>query len=449
MDHFLYHQHQFKPNPLSSWSSDILHIQGGCSLHGEVLLGGAKNAALPIIIAAILGIKETVLQNVPTIQDVQNLVKIMETLGVEVNWQPVQHQVTLKTDQMQATPLTHPLMQSMRASFLLAGPMLARFGHVTLLFPGGDAIGTRPVNYHLQGFQQLGAIVDVQQSNITMTAKNGLKGAIIHLPFPSVGATQNLMMAACCARGETVILQAAQEPEIVDLANFLNAMGGLIQGAGSDTLYIRGSAGELLPYAVSYRIMPDRIELITLAAAAAMTGGKIFIPDISASILGAGTLNALGQLGVVLHNVSQGIYVQSCPVNQGDRYFSTAPFPGLATDAQPIIMALACLVEGETRITEAIFENRFQHARALQAMGADINVEKSMAFIRGKSSLSGTCLHATDIRAAAALLIAALAARGTSTLCPMHHIYRGYDGLIAKLTSIGACLAPVPFQAKS
>ncbi|HMS45388.1 MAG TPA: UDP-N-acetylglucosamine 1-carboxyvinyltransferase, partial [Alphaproteobacteria bacterium] len=210
MDH-LHHQLQFKPN--SSWSSDVLHIQGGYSLHGEVLLGGSKNAALPIIVAAILGIKEIILQNVPTIQDIKNILNIIETLGVEVNWQTLQHQVTLKTDQMRATPLTHPLMQSMRASFLLAAPMLARFGHVTLLFPGGDAIGIRPVNYHLQGFQQLGAIVDVQQSHITMTAKNGLKGAIIHLPFPSVGATQNLMMAACCARGETVIRQAAQEPE--------------------------------------------------------------------------------------------------------------------------------------------------------------------------------------------------------------------------------------------
>lgn len=414
----------------------VLQIEGGQPLIGNIPISGSKNAALPLMIATLLTDQKVILQNLPMIRDVWVLQDIMRDLGAEVDGEDATDGSTLfQTRHITKYQLNHPKISSMRASFLLAGPLLARLGKVSLPLPGGDAIGLRPVNFHLEGFQQMGAIVEVNHPYIALEAPKGLKGATIHLPFPSVGATENLMLAACLAGGETVLTNAACEPEIINLAECLSAMGARIKGAGSNQIHIHGVSSL---HGCDHRVMPDRIELGTYAAAAAMTDGQLFFPQIDKKILGVGTEAALTALGVEFRQQRNGLIARRHQNGEGDRHFITAPFPGLATDMQPILMALASMTAGTTVITETLFENRFQHVSELQKMGASIKINDHIASVQGVPALHGAAVQATDIRAAAALVVSGLSAKGITEIHNLDHLDRGYDRMEAKLAAVNA-----------
>ena len=414
----------------------ILRIEGGRPLTGIIPISGSKNAALPLMIATLLTADKVTLQHLPRIRDVWVLADILRDLGAVIDWEHATSGLAqLQTSHIKQDKLNHPMMGSMRASFLLAGPLLARLGKVSLPLPGGDAIGLRPVNFHLQGFQQMEATVQINHPYITLEAPRGLKGAMIILPFPSVGATENLMMAACLAHGETTITNAAAEPEIVDLANYLRSMGAIINGAGSSIIHIQGVSSL---HGCNHRVMPDRIELGTYACAAVMTDGQLTFPQIDKNILGEGTEAVLTALGVELQQESGCLIARRGQHIDHNRNFITAPFPGFATDMQPMIMALASITAGSTHITETLFENRFQHVVELQKMGASIKINDHTALVRGVSALHGAAVQATDIRAAAALVISALAAKGTTDIHHLEHLDRGYDKMEAKLLSVNA-----------
>ena len=411
-----------------------LVIHGGNPLRGRVKIGGAKNAVLPIIAAALLGSRgESVLEDVPALEDVYTIAAVLRSLGVQADYSAAEHRLRIDAEKIETVSAPFDLVRKMRASFLIMGPLLAREGHAEIALPGGCAIGTRPIDLHLKGFEALGAEIEITQGAIHASAPHGLKGARIYFDFPSVGATENVMMAASCAEGQTILENPALEPEIVDLANYLNVMGAQIRGAGTNQIKIDGVPGLT---AAAYTIIPDRIEAGTYMVAAAMTRGDVFIENAISEHLKP-VVAKLKEAGAMIEEDIAGIRVRADqPMQAID--LKTLPYPGFPTDMQAQFMALLSVAEGTSVVTETVFENRFMHVEELQRMGAQIRVEGRTATVEGGASLSGGAVRATDLRAGAAMVLAGLVAEGETRIGYIHHIDRGYDDLVAKLVALGA-----------
>ena len=413
-------------------------INGGKPLSGDVWISGAKNAVLPILAATLLADGPVTIGNVPHLHDVTTTMELLGQMGVEL---VIDDRMKIHVDPRPAKNYFAPydLVKTMRASILVLGPLVARFGEAVVSLPGGCAIGSRPVDLHLKGLQALGADVTVENGYIKARAKR-LKGARINLDLVTVTGTENLMMAAVLAKGTTVIENAAQEPEVVDLANCLNAMGARIEGAGTATLVIEGV--ERLS-GTTYEVLPDRIETGTFLVAAAITGGKVVTKRARPKTLDA-VLAKLEEAGAHLNVGEDWIELDM----QGRRpkavNITTAPYPAFPTDMQAQFTALNCVAEGVGIITETVFENRFMHALELQRLGADIQIEGNSAIIKGVSQMSGAPMMATDLRASASLVLAGLVAHGDTTVDRVYHIDRGYENIEEKLGSLGAHIRRLP-----
>ena len=411
-----------------------LVIHGGKRLTGTVKISGAKNAVLPIIAATLLGQdRETCLDEVPSLDDVKTISAVLRTLGVKVRHEPDKHQLFVDAANIENITAPYDLVRKMRASFLIMGPLLARHGEAKISLPGGCAIGTRPIDLHLKGFAALGAKIDIGHGDISAVAPNGLKGARIYLDFPSVGATENILMAASMADGQTILENPAQEPEIVDLANFLNIMGAKIRGAGTNVIKIEG-VKKLIAH--DYTIIPDRIEAGTYMIAAAMTRGDVYIANAISEHLKP-VIAKLKEAGVNVFEDVDGIRV-SCDVRPRAVDIKTLPYPGFPTDMQAQFMAMLTISEGTSVVTETVFENRFMHVDELRRMGAQIKIDGRTSIVKGQEKLTGCQVKATDLRAGAAIVLAGLVADGETQIGYIHHIDRGYDNLVAKLVSLGA-----------
>ncbi|CPC10822.1 UDP-N-acetylglucosamine 1-carboxyvinyltransferase [Staphylococcus aureus] len=413
---------------------DKIVIKGGNKLTGEVKVEGAKNAVLPILTASLLASdKPSKLVNVPALSDVETINNVLTTLNADVTYKKDENAVVVDATKTLNEEAPDEYVSKMRASILVMGPLLARLGHAIVALPGGCAIGSRPIEQHIKGFEALGAEIHLENGNIYANAKDGLKGTSIHLDFPSVGATQNIIMAASLAKGKTLIENAAKEPEIVDLANYINEMGGRITGAGTDTITINGV--ESL-HGVEHAIIPDRIEAGTLLIAGAITRGDIFVRDAIKEHM-ASLVYKLEEMGVELDYQEDGIRVRAegelQPVD-----IKTLPHPGFPTDMQSQMMALLLTANGHKVVTETVFENRFMHVAEFKRMNANINVEGRSAKLEGKSQLQGAQVKATDLRAAAALILAGLVADGKTSVTELTHLDRGYVDLHGKLKQLGA-----------
>ena len=411
-----------------------LVIHGGNPLRGRVKIGGAKNAVLPIIAAALLGSRgASVLDDVPALEDVYTISSVLRSLGVKADYAAKEHRLTIDASKIATVSAPYELVRKMRASFLIMGPLLAREGRAEISLPGGCAIGTRPIDLHLKGFEAIGAQIEITQGAIHASAPKGLKGARIYFDFPSVGATENVMMAASCAEGQTILENPALEPEIVDLANYLNVMGAHIRGAGTNRIKIDGVPGLL---AADYTIIPDRIEAGTYMVAAAMTGGDVFIENAISEHLKP-VVAKLQEAGAEIEEDIAGIRVRADGRMKAID-LKTMPYPGFPTDMQAQFMALLAVAEGTSVVTETVFENRFMHVEELQRMGAQIRVDGRTATVEGGRTLTGAAVRATDLRAGAAMVLAGLVADGETRVGYIHHIDRGYDDLVAKLVALGA-----------
>jgi UDP-N-acetylglucosamine 1-carboxyvinyltransferase len=420
---------------------DRLLINGGVPLQGRIEISGAKNAALPLMAACLLTDQPLELENVPDLADVASMWRLLQVLGVESRHiAGAPGRMALHCPQVMSTTAPYDLVRKMRASVLVLGPLLARSGEARVSLPGGCAIGTRPIDLHLEGLERMGATIELVEGYAHARAPQGLTGAQIRFPQPSVGATENLMMAASLAKGETVISDAAREPEIVDLARCLNAMGAQIEGAGSVQIRIRGVPS--LHRAV-HRILPDRIETGTYAMAAAITGGRIELKHARLELLGAAR-EKLQEAGVELEECADGFIAGCANGNLCGVDVMTRPFPGFATDLQAQFMTLMCLARGAAMVTETIFENRFMHVPELMRMGAQITVHGGSALVRGVSELKAAPVMATDLRASVSLVMAALAAKGRTELNRIYHLDRGYERLEQKLIAVGAEIERVP-----
>ena len=415
---------------------DSLKIYGGTALKGKIAISGAKNAALPLLACGLMVGTETLcLSNVPDLADTRLMLALLGHLGVGVK----KDGDDLLLSGM-ATSLVAPygLVSQMRASILVMGPLLARYGEAKVSLPGGCAIGTRPVDLHIRAMQKMGAIVELADGYVQARAPKGLTGAKILFPIVSVGATENAMMAACLARGQTQLVNAAREPEIIDLADCLNAMGAKISGAGSDVITIEGVDSLHSGY---HSVVPDRVEAGSYAIAAAMTGGHLRLTKMRPHHLES-LFEAMGQAGVSIdigNNIAE--------IRADGRYqavdIETQPHPGFPTDLQAQFMAMMCLAEGRSKISETIFENRFMHVPELMRMGADITVDGRTAMVTGKPSLLSAQVMATDLRASVCLVLAGLATKGETTVSRIYHLDRGYADLEAKLGACGAQLERV------
>ncbi len=410
---------------------DKLLIHGGSRLAGEVRISGAKNAALPIMCAALLSAAPLRLTNVPHLRDVTTLLNLLGGMGVAVS---LDEKLGLELDagRLHSPFAPYELVKTMRASILVLGPLLARCGEARVSLPGGCAIGQRPVDLHIKGLQAMGADIRVEHGYIIARAKR-LKGARIFSDLVTVTGTENLMMAACLAEGTSVIENAAREPEVVDLANCLKAMGANIEGAGSDTITIEGVSALA---GAEHRIMPDRIETGTFLVAAAATGGSVRLRNTSARVLEA-VVDKLREAGAKITAEDDAIFLEmdGPPVSVNLR---TAPYPSFPTDMQAQFMALDCIARGTAVLTETIFENRFMHALELQRMGADIEISGNTAVVKGVPQLDGATVMATDLRASASLVIAGLVARGETVVERIYHLDRGYECIEEKLSQLGA-----------
>ncbi|HDP2994936.1 TPA: UDP-N-acetylglucosamine 1-carboxyvinyltransferase [Staphylococcus aureus] len=413
---------------------DKIVIKGGNKLTGEVKVEGAKNAVLPILTASLLASdKPSKLVNVPALSDVETINNVLTTLNADVTYKKDENAVVVDATKTLNEEAPYEYVSKMRASILVMGPLLARLGHAIVALPGGCAIGSRPIEQHIKGFEALGAEIHLENGNIYANAKDGLKGTSIHLDFPSVGATQNIIMAASLAKGKTLIENAAKEPEIVDLANYINEMGCRITGAGTDTITINGV--ESL-HGVEHAIIPDRIEAGTLLIAGAITRGDIFVRGAIKEHM-ASLVYKLEEMGVELDYQEDGIRVRA----EGDLQpvdIKTLPHPGFPTDMQSQMMALLLTANGHKVVTETVFENRFMHVAEFKRMNANINVEGRSAKLEGKSQLQGAQVKATDLRAAAALILAGLVADGKTSVTELNHLDRGYVDLHGKLKQLGA-----------
>ena len=407
-----------------------LAIQGGSRLNGEVRISGAKNAALPILCAGLLTGDSLQLGNVPELNDVATMRKLLQQMGmaIEVNG----GQVTLSAARIDRLEAPYDMVKTMRAAILVLGPLVARFGEARVSLPGGCAIGSRPVDLHIKGLQAMGAEIHIEHGYIHAQAKR-LKGARIFFDLVSVTGTENLMMAATLADGITVLENAAREPEVADLAHCLIAMGAKIEGAGSDTITITG-VDRL--HGASHSIMPDRIESGTFLVAAAAAGGNITLTDTRADILD-NVLEKLQEAGAIIQVAGGTISLQ---MNRRPKAVNvrTAPYPAFPTDMQAQFMALNCIAEGSAMVVETIFENRFMHVQELRRLGAQIDVEGNTAMIKGRAQLEGAAIMATDLRASACLVIAGLVAQGETIVDRIYHLDRGYEHIEAKLSQLGA-----------
>lgn len=416
-----------------------LIIHGGHELHGRVKISGAKNAVLPIIAATLLAQdKPCVLDEVPYLNDVCTIAEVLRQLGAKVDFNRQQHTLFVDSTVLKTVDAPYDLVRKMRASFVIMGPLLARYGKAKISMPGGCAIGTRPIDLHLKGFEALGAEIEIGHGFISATAPNGLKGTSIYLDFPSVGATENIIMAACMAEGQTILENAAQEPEIIDLANFLNIMGAKIRGAGTNVIKITG-VPKLIGH--NYTIIPDRIEAGTYMVAVAMTGGDIYIENAISEHLKP-VIAKLNEAGVKIEEDIDGIRV-SCNKRPKAIDIKTLPYPGFPTDMQSQFMAMLTIADGTGLVTETVFENRFMHVDELKRMGACIKVDGRTSIVEGVPSLNGCQVKATDLRAGAAMVLAGLVANGETEVSYIHHIDRGYDNLVEKLCGLGADICRV------
>lgn len=418
-------------------SMDRIVIRGGTPLRGRIRIGGAKNAALKLVCAGILGDAPLVLGNVPRLADIDTTAALLESMGATVARDAPQGEAGALRLIVDASDLSHlhadyDIVRKMRAGVLVLGPMLAKYGKAKVSLPGGCAIGTRPVDLHLKGMEQLGAQIDLEGGYILAEAPSGLHGADIMFPFVSVGATENLMMAAARAKGVTRLMNAAREPEIIDLANCLIAMGAKIDGAGTDTITIEGV--DRMDGA-THDVMPDRIETGTFAMAVAATRGDAILEGAQPETLGS-AITALEAAGVIVDTVPEGLRIR-CGALVGTDVM-TEPYPGFPTDLQAQMMALLTTAQGASMLTETIFENRFMHVPELARMGANVNLHGRSAMVRGVPRLTGAPVMATDLRASVALVIAGLVAEGETTVSRIYHLDRGYAHLERKLTACGA-----------
>src|SRR5271168_2012584 len=412
---------------------DRIVIRGGKPLHGEIAIRGAKNATLPLMAAGMLTDERLVLSNVPKLADIETMASLLSQHGIAVERVGNEGRVLSLGGAITNTEAPYDIVRKMRASILVLGPLLARVREARVSLPGGCAIGTRPVDLHLKGLEAMGAVIKLDGGYIDATAPQGLHGAQIVFPFVSVGATENLLMAATRAEGTTTLKNAAREPEISDLAACLIAMGADIQGVGTDTLTI---VGQKSLHGAEHAILPDRIETGTYACAAAITGGKIFLENARATDLGA-VLSSLREAGIVITEAENGFWVERANGLHGIDIM-TEPFPGFPTDMQAQFMALMAVADGASMITETIFENRFMHVPELNRMGAKINAHGASAIIRGVAKLSGAPVMATDLRASVSLVLAGLAAQGETVVNRVYHLDRGYEAVEQKLAACGA-----------
>ncbi len=414
-----------------------LIIKGGKALHGKISVSGSKNAALPILLASILLDGPVLYRNVPRLRDIFTTNKLLEVLGCPAFFvdDAASNVRTEVCDLRYEAP--YDLVKTMRASVLVLGPLLARLGKAKVALPGGCAIGARPVDLHLKALEQMGARFDLDSGYIMGECK-GLRGADITFDFPTVGGTENILMAASLAKGETILRNAAREPEITDLAKFLIACGARIEGLGTDTLRIQGVASL---HGCEYSIMPDRIEAGTFLVAAAITHGEVFVENCQADDLSA-VLSKMESMGVKLERRPNGVQVGSNGPIKGANVV-TKPYPGFPTDMQAQIMALMALAEGSSTVEETIFENRFMHVPELNRMGADIQLSGHKAVVRGVKQLIGAPVMASDLRASASLVLAGLAAKGETHVQRIYHLDRGYEHIEHKLNAVGADIARV------
>lgn len=415
-----------------------LIINGGNTLEGTIKISGAKNAALPILAASLLSGEPVQIRNIPHLQDVTTIVSLLGQMGVNITLDE-RANIEVVTDKLDSYHAPYDLVRTMRASVLVLGPLLSRFGKAEVSLPGGCAIGTRPVDQHLKGLEAMGANICIENGYIKASASR-LKGASVVMDMITVTGTENIMMAAVLAKGQTVIHNAAREPEVEDLANFLNALGAKIHGAGTANIVIEG-VDEL--HGGSYSVLPDRIETGTYLAAAAITRGKIKVKNAQPDLLES----------VLLKFEEMGAYIDTGPdwINldmRGNRpraiNISTAPYPAFPTDMQAQIMAVNTVAEGSGVITETIFENRFMHVQELQRMGADITLKGNTAIVKGTEHLHGAPVMATDLRASASLVLAGLAASGKTSIERIYHIDRGYECIEEKLSQLGASIQRLP-----
>lgn len=407
-------------------------VRGGRKLVGNVKINGAKNAVLPIIAASILGSEgESVIHDAPPLDDVLVINKVLQSLGIEVEYN--RQVIRVRAGQINTCEASYDLVRKMRASFLVMGPLLARLGQARISLPGGCAIGTRPIDQHLKGFEAMGADIELGQGYIEAKVKGRLKGAKIYLDVASVGATENIMMAATLAEGTTTIENAAKEPEIVDLANYLNAMGAVIRGAGTGVIRIEGV--EKLRGCV-HTVIPDRVEAGTYMIAAAITGSELYMEGAIGDHLRP-VISKMQEMGVMIEEDENGIRVRATgPLRAVD--VKTLPYPGFPTDMQSQMMALLMVADGTSLVTETVFENRFMHVDEFANMNANIKVDGRTAIVSGNSKLRGAKVCATDLRAGAALILAALAADGETEITGVHHIDRGYVDITDVLRELGA-----------
>ena len=420
---------------------DKMIVRGGDTrLQGTVKVEGAKNAVLPILAASILADKGvTHLTNVPNLSDVHMMLNVLGSLNVLSTFDEEEKAITLNATKDITTTAAFEYVSKMRASIVVMGPLLARFGHARVAMPGGCAIGARPIDLHLKAFEALGAKIEITEDYVYAHAPEGLKGTQIYLDFPSVGATENVIMAASMAEGKTVIENAAEEPEIVDLATFLNAMGANIRGAGTNVIRIEG-VPQL--HGAIHTVIPDRIEAGTYLIAAAMAGGDVFVENALPEHLKP-VVAKLKEAGVTVEEEIDGIRVISSGKGIKAVDIKTLPYPGFPTDMQAQFMALTTIAEGTSTVTETVFENRFMHVAELRKMGAHIDIDNRQAIVEGMPSLHGAIVNATDLRAGAALVCAALTAEGRTEVGRLHHIDRGYDDFVGKLQRLGADIVRV------
>ena len=415
---------------------DRIAIIGGPRLEGEIPISGAKNSAIKLMTASLLTDEPLRLTNMPRLADTRFLAHLLRRLGTEVTERdgPQGPEPILHTPEIVSAFAPYDLVRKMRASFNVLGPLVARTGHAKVSLPGGCSIGARPVDLHLKSLEALGARIDLHEGYVYAQAPRGLRGATIRFPFGSVGATEHLLLAAVLAEGETVIENAACEPEIADLADCLNAMGARVEAAGSSTIRVTGVSRLS---GVAYAVVPDRIETGTYAVAAAMAGGEVKLTGTRADHVST-LLDKLREAGADVIEANDGLTVKRNGARLKSVELATDPYPGFATDLQAQFMALMTLASGESVIRETIFENRFMHAPELVRLGADISVQGGEARVRGVTALEGAQVMATDLRASVSLVIAGLAARGETVVNRVYHLDRGFERLEAKLSACGA-----------
>ena len=418
---------------------DRIRIRGLRPLSGRIPISGSKNAALPLMVAGLLTDERLVLENVPQLADIATMSSLLSQHGIAVERATQDGRIVSIGGAITNTEAPYDIVRKMRASILVLGPLLASCGEARVSLPGGCAIGTRPVDLHLKGLEQMGAVVRLEGGYIHAAVKGRLQGAAIVLPFASVGATENLLMAACLADGQTILSNVAREPEISDLADCLVAMGARITGIGTDRMMVEGVKAL---HGARHSIIPDRIETGTYACAAAITGGEVLLAGARLEHLGA-IARTLGETGVDVTQEPDGLRVRRMNGLHGVDVM-TEPYPGFPTDMQAQFMVLMSVAEGAAMVTETIFENRFMHVPELNRMGARINVHGASAIVRGVASLSGAPVMATDLRASVSLVLAGLAAKGETLVNRVYHLDRGYEAVEEKLAACGADIERLP-----